>query len=58
MAMEKEKEQQRILELRKILHEHNYRYYVFLQPVISDQEYDRLMQELIELEQKHPEISR
>mgnify|MGYP005840884847 FL=1 len=55
--MEKEKEQQRILELRKSLHEHNYRYYVLSQPVISDQEYDHLMQELIELEQKHPELA-
>jgi len=55
--MENEKEQQRILELRKILHEHNYRYYVLSQPVISDQEYDRLMQELIELEQRHPDMA-
>jgi DNA ligase (NAD+) len=42
--------------LRMTLNEHNYRYYVLSQPTISDSEYDRLMQELIELEKEHPEL--
>jgi DNA ligase (NAD+) len=47
---------QQIQKLRESLHEHNYRYYVLSQPTISDAEYDRLMQELIELEKEHPEL--
>jgi DNA ligase (NAD+) len=42
--------------LRRTLNEHNYRYYVLSQPAISDAEYDRLMQELSELEKEHPEL--
>ena len=43
-------EKQRIVQLRKELHEHNYRYYVLNQPVIGDQDFDFLMHELQELE--------
>lgn len=50
-------EQERILQLRKELHEHNHRYYVLNQPVISDQDFDFLMHELQELEARHPEIA-
>ena len=49
-------EQDRILQLRKELHEHNHRYYVLNQPVISDQDFDFLMHELQELEARHPEM--
>ncbi|MBP5277761.1 MAG: NAD-dependent DNA ligase LigA [Prevotella sp.] len=49
-------EQERIYQLRKELHEHNYRYYVLNQPVISDQQFDMLMHELQDLEEKHPEL--
>ena len=49
-------EQERIYQLRKELHEHNYRYYVLNQPVIGDQEFDMLMHELQDLEDKHPEL--
>ncbi len=45
----------RILQLRKLLDEHNYRYYVLSQPVISDFEYDQYMKELTDLENKYPE---
>lgn len=48
--------QQRIEKLREELNRHNYLYYVEAKPVISDQEFDRLMRELIELEEKHPEL--
>lgn len=50
-------EQERILQLRKELHEHNHRYYVLNQPVISDQDFDFLMHELQDLEARHPEMA-
>ncbi len=50
-------EQDRILQLRKELHEHNRRYYVDNAPVISDQEFDEMMHELQCLESRHPEMS-
>ncbi len=46
---------ERIDQLRNELHAHNYNYYVLNAPVISDQEFDRLMRELQDLEAKHPE---
>ena len=50
-------EKERILQLRIQLHEHNHRYYVLNQPVISDQEFDMLMHELQQLEKRHPELA-
>lgn len=47
----------RIKELRQQLHEHNYNYYVKNAPVISDQDFDMMMHELILLEAKHPEMN-
>ena len=44
----------RITELREILNDHNYRYYVLNDPIISDGEYDFLFKELESLEQAHP----
>jgi len=44
----------RIEELRDLIHQHDYYYYVLNEPKISDREYDLLMQELIELENKYP----
>lgn len=55
MDRTRDAELQRIAELREQLHYHNYRYYVLDDPVIDDSEYDQLMQELIRLEEKHPE---
>jgi DNA ligase (NAD+) len=46
---------QKIESLRQQLHEHNDNYYVLSNPVISDREYDMLMQQLTELEIQHPE---
>ena len=43
-------------ELRAEIDRHNHLYYVEAAPVISDREFDRLLQELIELEAKHPEL--
>ena len=42
--------------LRQQLHEHNHRYYVENNPIISDQEFDFMMHELQDLEAKHPEV--
>ena len=47
---------ERILELRKVLHEHNHRYYVLNAPVISDFEFDSLMRELQDLEAANPDM--
>ena len=49
-------EGERILELRELLHKYNNLYYVQNAPVISDIEFDQLMHELIDLEEKHPEL--
>lgn len=49
-------EQEEILQLRADLHRHNHNYYVLNQPEISDQEFDRLMRRLQDLEQLHPEM--
>ena len=46
----------RIIELRELLHKYNNLYYVQNAPVISDIEFDQLMHELIDLEEKHPEL--
>ncbi len=54
--MTKEEAKKRIEELRRILHYHNYRYYVLDDPVISDQEYDALLRELKQLEEQFPEF--
>lgn len=42
--------------LRDSIREHDYRYYVLAAPVISDEEYDRLLKELEKLEKEHPEL--
>ena len=49
-------ETERIIELRELLHKYNNLYYVQNAPVISDIEFDKLMHELIDLEERHPEL--
>jgi len=46
---------ERIQQLTEILNRLNYEYYVLDQPTATDQEYDALLRELIELEQRFPE---
>jgi len=46
----------RIIELSDELNKHNYLYHVLAKPAISDQKYDALMRELIDLETAHPEL--
>ena len=48
---------ERILELTKLLNDANYRYYVLDDPAMPDFEYDRLLRELEELENAHPELA-
>ncbi|MEO0073278.1 MAG: NAD-dependent DNA ligase LigA, partial [candidate division WOR-3 bacterium] len=55
--MNKSEARAEIERLRQELHEHNYRYYVLAQPVISDAEFDRMMAELRRLEELYPEFS-
>ena len=47
---------EQIERLRSELHRHNYNYYVLNAPEISDQEFDRMMRELQDLEATHPEF--
>jgi DNA ligase (NAD+) len=46
----------RVAELRDLINYHNRRYYVDAAPEITDLEFDRLLQELIDLEKAHPEL--
>jgi DNA ligase (NAD+) len=45
-----------IQELREQINHHNYLYYVLDNPEVSDAEYDRLFDQLVELEEKYPEL--
>ena len=47
---------EKINEIREQLRLHNYKYYVLAEPSINDSEYDRLLSELIQLENEHPEL--
>lgn len=46
----------RIDELKKLLQDYSYYYYVVAQPKVPDAEYDRLFRELQQLEEQHPEL--
>ncbi|MDI6742173.1 MAG: NAD-dependent DNA ligase LigA, partial [Smithella sp.] len=54
--MDKQSDLNRIVELRRVIEYHNKRYYQQDAPEISDAEYDRLMRELQELEDRYPEV--
>lgn len=54
--MDQNHAQNRIQELRKIINQHNYFYYVKDDPKVTDQEYDQLMRELIQLESEYPTL--
>jgi DNA ligase (NAD+) len=47
---------QEVERLRREIREHEYRYYVLDEPVISDREFDRLVERLRELESQYPEL--
>ena len=46
----------RVNELKKLLNDYSYKYYVLDRPEISDYEYDSLYRELVKIEQDHPEL--
>ena len=54
--MSDKKIQQRLDALREEINRHNYLYYVLDAPEVPDSEYDRLLVELNEVEQQHPEL--
>lgn len=54
--MDKDTAKARIAELSKALDQHNYNYYVLDSPTVSDYEFDKLLEELQELEKKYPEF--
>ncbi len=47
---------ERAAELRQQIDHHNHLYYVEAAPVITDRDFDKLLQELVELEKNHPEL--
>src|SRR5262245_53855897 len=47
---------QHLEEVRREIREHEYRYYVLDQPIISDFEFDQLIRELKKLEEQHPDL--
>ena len=47
---------ERYEKIKSEIEEHNYRYYVLANPIISDEEYDKLFKELLELEKTYPEL--
>ncbi len=55
--MKQDEAEKRIKQLRKLINEYDYYYYVIAQPKISDYQYDMLMKELIELERQYPQFS-
>lgn len=48
---------EKIERLRQELNEHNYNYYVLNAPVISDREFDRMMEDLQQLEKEYPQYN-
>ena len=54
--MTKEEVLNRMRELAEQIEEHNYRYYVLDKPVISDYEFDKLLEELQKLEKQYPDL--
>ena len=52
------KHEKRILDLIDIINDHNYKYYVLDDPIISDGEFDNLFKELETLEKKFPQYKR
>ncbi len=55
--MEKTKARQRIQEITEKINDYNYRYYILSKPVISDYEFDMLLEELQQLEKEFPEFA-
>lgn len=54
--MDKQTAESRVKELHNLLNQYNYEYHVLDNPSVPDSEYDRIMQELINLEERFPEL--
>ncbi|MFS0820655.1 NAD-dependent DNA ligase LigA [Bacillus sp. 1P02SD] len=54
--MDKTTAQERVRELHELLNQYNYEYHVLDKPSVPDAEYDRLIRELIQLEEDFPEL--
>jgi len=54
--MDKQSALKQVQELHELLNTYNYEYHVLDKPSVPDSEYDRLMQELIKLEEQFPEL--
>ena len=52
-----EEKRKRVEDLKKILNEANYNYYVLDEPTITDQEFDKYMRELEEIEALYPDLA-
>jgi len=50
--------EERVAELRELIHHHNHRYHVLDDPELTDVEYDRLFDDLVRFETAHPELAR
>ena len=47
---------QRVTQLTKLINQYNYEYHVLDAPTVSDAVYDSLVQELLEIEEQHPQL--
>ncbi|MFN6038742.1 MAG: DNA ligase LigA-related protein, partial [Bacteroidota bacterium] len=56
MSLNKEEIKKKILKLYEEIEQHNFNYYVLDKSVISDFEFDKLLEELIQLEKENPEF--
>lgn len=54
--VDRKKVEQRVKDLQNLLNQYNYEYHVLDQPSVPDAEYDKLLHELIDLEEKHPQL--
>lgn len=55
-STEKHQARERIEQLRTLIRQYDYAYYVEAQPLISDRDYDKLFAELVELERQYPDL--
>ncbi|WP_258728745.1 NAD-dependent DNA ligase LigA [Bacillus atrophaeus] len=54
--MDKEAAKRRTEDLRSTINQYSYEYYTLDEPSVPDSEYDKLMQELLDLEEEYPDL--
>jgi DNA ligase (NAD+) len=54
--MDKKEAEKEIKRLSELIGDHNYNYYALSNPIISDYEFDKLLEQLIKLEKEHPDL--